>query len=153
MKKDYKVSMKYRVLEGSPSQRALVDIVVTVKARSVEEAVIKAKESVSGTKIRHKHTSCVEADGKVIQIGVHGKTAEERAEEVLGCLTPCEKNAVYRSLWFDRVVADVKSMDSALANEQAEYVASRYVYDGEYDCEQGYWSNLNALIRAVKETG
>lgn len=151
MKKDYRVSMKYFVQEGVSGQHALVDIIVAVKAKSVEEAVAKAKESVSSAKIRYKYTSCVETDGKVIQIGVYGKTEEDRAEGILGCLTPGEKDAIYRSVWFDHVVADVKSMDNGLTGEQAEYVASRYVYDGEYDCERSYWENLNTLIRAVKK--
>ena len=67
------------------------------------------------------------------------------------------KDKVYRILWAESVAEDAQSeMDDQnratddMSDEEldriAEIVAYRYCFEGKYDCNIDYWSNLGALI-------
>lgn len=79
----------------------------------------------------------------------------DKIKELLKTLTEEEKDAIYRSVWFDRVTEDIKSRledtDDTLTQDQIEYAASRYVYDGEYDCTLAYWDNIDGVIQLAKD--
>ena len=71
-------------------------------------------------------------------------------------------DAVYRFLWFEHVLEDTKEyMTGELGydgpplsqkdNDTATIVASRYVYEGDYDCNLPYWSNIENLVGEVEE--
>lgn len=78
-----------------------------------------------------------------------------KIKELLKTLTEEEKDAIYRSVWFDRVTEDIKSRlkdtSDALTPDQIEYAAFRYVYDGQYDCTLAYWNNIDGVIQLAKD--
>lgn len=63
-----------------------------------------------------------------------------------------EKDEAYRYLWLSYVKADVISHaedeleDITLTDDEVEFIARRYVYEGDYDCNLSYWQNLDNLI-------
>ncbi len=75
------------------------------------------------------------------------------------------KDAVYRYLWLDYVKEDVRSiadgtpdMFESFTDECYESIiesaARRYVYDGDYDCNLDYWTNIqNVLNEQLKLDG
>lgn len=62
---------------------------------------------------------------------------------------------LYRILHMPYVKEDVKHMLNELEIDTSAYnlecliddCASRYVYDGDYDCNLSYWQNLENIIR------
>lgn len=70
-------------------------------------------------------------------------------------LSAVEKDDVYRYLWSKHVKEDVESlcedMDIVLTEDQTEIIVERYVYNGDYDCNLPYWTNIENLIRECKE--
>ena len=71
-------------------------------------------------------------------------------------------DAVYRALWFEHVLEDVESYmtsekgyDGPPLSEDAkgvaQIVASRYVYNGDYDHAISYWDNIDALVEEERE--
>lgn len=88
-------------------------------------------------------------------------TKTEANEFVLN-LTTEEKDAVYRRLWADHVRYDVEQylheMDEDFSGYGADdfknlidAVTDRYVYEGDYDCDMCYWSNLESIIKEEME--
>lgn len=78
----------------------------------------------------------------------------QKAETILAKYDEDTKDALYRAVWFDRVCDDIRAyekdemdLDTPLTDEQVEYAAERYVYDGEYDCNQSYWCNIGSVIK------
>lgn len=76
----------------------------------------------------------------------------EKARLILSELGPEMRDAIYRSVWFDHVCNDVrayeKEMDlkKPLTEDQVHYAAERYVYDGQYNCNCTYWTNIEIVI-------
>lgn len=78
------------------------------------------------------------------------------AEQKVENMNYYERAAVYSVIRKMYVLEDVKSLldcrdlDESLSddeyNELADTVAERYVYDGKYDCNLSYWTNLDTLI-------
>lgn len=68
---------------------------------------------------------------------------------ILRALTSEEKDSLFRALWSEHVAADVKSfaesIDVNLSESQIKEAADRYV-NGEYDCNQDYWTNLETIV-------
>lgn len=66
-----------------------------------------------------------------------------------------ERDQLYRHLWMKHVVEDITShlgdIDTELTDEEIEAAAKRYVYDGDYDCNLDYWSNIENVIYRVIE--
>lgn len=69
-------------------------------------------------------------------------------------------DAVYRALWFDHVIEDVESYMTEkrgydgppLTGDDkgiAVTIASRYVYEGDYDCNVSYWDQIDTLLDDV----
>lgn len=60
------------------------------------------------------------------------------------------RDDAYREVWCEHVYEDViaraKDTDTELAEGVAEQCAYRYVYEGDYDCNFDYWTNLDNLI-------
>ena len=66
-----------------------------------------------------------------------------------------QRDDIYRLVWKKYVKEDVKSRIEDLhvldKNDEnfniiVETVATRYVYDGDYDCNLTYWENIDNLI-------
>lgn len=61
-----------------------------------------------------------------------------------------DKDRIYRMLWHDYVVTDIISRaeenDTELSDEEVQTAADLYVYEGEYDCNLPYWTNIDNLI-------
>lgn len=78
------------------------------------------------------------------------KSSEAKAKEILKTLTPEEADAIYRAVWVDRVIEDIKSYlddsDRKAADNVIKLAAQIYVYDGEYDCNLSYWNNIANVI-------
>ena len=78
----------------------------------------------------------------------------EKTHSFVETLSSTERDDLYRYLWSDYVRNDVReklaSDDIGLSDEDVkaiiEAVVEYYVYDGEYDCELGYWDNISNLI-------
>jgi len=80
------------------------------------------------------------------------------AEEIANKLSAKQKDDLYRILWKEHVKEDVESEleqcdDEALeslSDEEMEafvdQIATRYVYNGDYDCNLSYWDNIGNLI-------
>lgn len=89
-------------------------------------------------------------------------TPEQTADSILAHCPDPVKDALYRSIWFDHVCKDILSRMEDLEDEddeygnplteaQVQYAASRYVYDGEYDCNLSYWDNIDRVIELARE--
>ena len=79
------------------------------------------------------------------------RTNESIAEEILASCSPSVQDCLYRSVWFDRVCEDIVSRAEEIGygditEEEVQYAASRYVYDGKYDCNLSYWDNIDNVI-------
>lgn len=83
------------------------------------------------------------------------KTTTKISSEEIMNLDSVTKDEIYRMLWKEYVVEDVtqhletrddinKSSEEMI--EMIDRIATRYVYDGEYDCNLPYWDNLDNLI-------
>lgn len=65
---------------------------------------------------------------------------------------------LYRILHMPYVKEDIKSMIDEMEIDTSDYdleclidnCASRYVYDGDYDCNLSYWDNIKNII--INET-
>ena len=65
-----------------------------------------------------------------------------------------DKDIIYHQMWQQIVFEDAKSYADAegmeLSDEQVSEVARLYV-SGKYDCNEGYWTNIQTLINEVIE--
>lgn len=81
---------------------------------------------------------------------MYNEKIEQKINTILKDLTEEEKDAIYRKLWYNHVLEDVYSFandeDIEITDDIAENVAYRYVYEGDYDCNLSYWSNIKNLI-------
>lgn len=70
-------------------------------------------------------------------------------------LTYEEQDDVYRYLWSQHVREDVEGhandIDADLTEEEVDKVVEMYVYQGKYECNIDYWSNIENLIDYVIE--
>lgn len=78
----------------------------------------------------------------------------KKVKTLLASLSAEEKDMVYRKLWYEHVLEDALSFmtenDHEVSEEVAKEVATRYVYDGRYDCNDSYWTNIKLLIEEVE---
>lgn len=81
---------------------------------------------------------------------------------ILNTMNAEEREELLNQLWLPLVIQDVQShlkdrIDNtdpndkyrAVTNDEIEHIAHRFVYERDYDCNQDYWSNLDALIDNV----
>lgn len=78
-----------------------------------------------------------------------------KIKEMLDGLAPADRDAAYRYLWAQHVREDVcshaQTLDTELTADEIDYITERYVYDGDYDCNLDYWTNIENLIEEVSE--
>ena len=71
----------------------------------------------------------------------------------IDALTYEEQDDVYRYLWSQHVREDVEShandIDADLTEEEIDKIVEMYVYQGKYECNIDYWSNIENLIDYV----
>lgn len=102
-------------------------------------------------KLPKENTRKVQKMSKII------KTKDRiRAEEAVEKMSYSERAVIYAVIRKSYVKEDVygcldgRDLDESLSEEEyeelADTVAERYVFEGEYDCNQSYWSNLDHLI-------
>ena len=81
--------------------------------------------------------------------------SNEELFKLIDSLKPYRKDELYRHLWVNHVREDVRTILEEydvpyLSDDDFEAMiddcANRFVYNGEYDCNADYWSNLDALI-------
>lgn len=64
-----------------------------------------------------------------------------------------DQDDIYRYLWHQHVMEDVEAhstdMGVTLTKDEIDLAAERYVYDGDYDCNFDYWSNIEGVINKV----
>lgn len=74
--------------------------------------------------------------------------------QIIDLLSLEEQDAIYRHLWAQRVQEDVRhqldELNVTLSDDQIFRIAARYVYDGAYDCNLSYWSNIRNLIHDIQ---
>lgn len=83
-------------------------------------------------------------------------------DELINRMSYAQKDNVYRRVWMEHVIEDIKELlsrneihiEKGLNEDQLDALvndaATRYVYDGEYDCNLCYWDNLKNLIESRK---
>lgn len=75
---------------------------------------------------------------------------DEKLQKKVDSLSEKERDDIYRYLWAEHVKADIEEYaednDITLDEEDVEAIANRYVYDGKYDCNLDYWTNIGKLI-------
>lgn len=79
------------------------------------------------------------------------KSYELMAEEILASCNSSVRDALYRSVWFDRVCEDILAEAEEIgygdiSEEEIQYAAELYVYHGKYDCNCSYWDNIDSVI-------
>ena len=86
--------------------------------------------------------------------GVKVENSEEIENEelinMIDSLDFSQRDTIYKHLWTEYVEEDVRTRAEErkikLSEDQIGYVADRYVYDGDYDCDLSYWDNIDNLI-------
>ena len=81
--------------------------------------------------------------------------SNEELFKLIDSLKPYKKDELYRHLWVNHVREDMKTILEEydvpyLSDDDFDALiddcANQFVYNGEYDCNTDYWSNLEALI-------
>lgn len=154
----------------------LVDIKASVRAENRDKAIEKMKSLASNVQIKapdgamhhgleYDYTKYVEESHQAkahvdlnAPLGLRnvlsgpGSDAAVKVAEALKGLTEKEKDAIYKSLQYDRVYADILSYSKdkllALTDRQAEWVALYYV-----ECESrhgsDYWDSIASAIKSA----
>ena len=98
--------------------------------------------------------------GKKIKIKLSKRAEKKEIEKTLSKVPYELCDRIYRCLWFRRVRIDVKDRmvdayedyimetNAKVVNNVIDCVAEQYVYEGDYDCNQSYWENIDNLIDA-----
>ncbi|MBO5435958.1 hypothetical protein J6A31_09200 [bacterium] len=85
-------------------------------------------------------------------ITINSNDSAETIAEKIETLDSITKDAIYRRLWLPHVIEDITShLETRGELEDFDendiiVMAKQYVYDGDYDCELGYWDNIDNLI-------
>lgn len=89
---------------------------------------------------------------KVLSLYLHDNMLSLNVIKTLMKLNYDEIDQVYRYVWHQHVYKDVlgyiqdtNPRFAFLNEDDARIIAARYVYDGEYDCERDYWTNIDSL--------
>lgn len=85
-----------------------------------------------------------------------------KVANVLSAINAEEREELLNQLWMPLVIQDIQShlkdlIDKddpndkyrTVTEDEIEHIAHRFVYERDYDCNQDYWSNLDALINDV----
>lgn len=92
---------------------------------------------------------------KAIMVGTLTDYEKEKLQEILMRLLPSrEKDDLYRKIWAEHVMRDIKSFAAdkgiEISNEKVKEAAEAYV-NGRYDCNLSFWENLQNLISEIPE--
>ena len=85
-----------------------------------------------------------------------GQTKTEVMKNFVDSLDWEARDAIYRHIWSERVREDIENhlenMDETLTHDELRTVVERYVYQGAYDCNLNYWTNIeNLIIEVVRD--
>lgn len=79
---------------------------------------------------------------------------DNKTLEFLNSLDAKEKDELYRHLWRNYVVEDIKeyaeAFDVSTSQEMIEIAAVLFV-SGCYDCNLSYWENIECVIKKLKK--
>jgi hypothetical protein len=76
----------------------------------------------------------------------------EKLDELLTELNYSTSNYIYRRLWANHVKEDIVSRIKdnfswlKYSDKDIEECAKRYTFEGDYDCNCTYWTNIDAVI-------
>lgn len=80
-------------------------------------------------------------------------TTFEDIKPFLDNCDPILSDQIYRYLWTDHVIEDIKShmekMEITLTDEEIKTAAKDHTYHGDYDCNLTYWENIENNINNV----
>lgn len=130
-----------------------------IEAASVEEAKEIAEEMDGGDfyecgETDWEYDSTEDDKGNVLDC------PKETSEYIYRLLSTQQKDEIFRKVWFEHVREDAEArlmenpdIDIPKGAELVlcKYVANRYVYEGDYDCNLPYWDNIDNLIREFRE--
>lgn len=80
---------------------------------------------------------------------------KRKLESIVKELDHFEKDKLYRLLWSEYVKKDFLSQltpDDNFTDEDIDACVTKYVYDGGYECNLDYWTNINNIINKRKES-
>lgn len=65
-----------------------------------------------------------------------------------------DRDRIYREVWAEHVKEDAlahfeEEYGETIDEGDAEIIAERYVFQGDYDCNQSYWNNLEAIKESL----
>ena len=70
--------------------------------------------------------------------------------KIMEKLKPCEKDELYKELWFEHIKKDVVVFASSnhipVNSQLADAVAKNLVFQSEYDFDQSYWGNIKSQL-------
>ena len=85
-------------------------------------------------------------------MSIVNKRLSKEFRERLDNMSFAEKDAIYRAVWFERVAEDVESYaedNYLLTDDIISGIADAFVYEGDYDCNLDYWTNIENLINSI----
>lgn len=70
--------------------------------------------------------------------------------KIMEKLKPCEKDELYKELWFEHIKKDVVVFASSnhipVNSQLADAVAKNLVFQSEYDFDKSYWDNIKSQL-------
>lgn len=80
---------------------------------------------------------------------------DDNTRKLFETLTSAETENIYRAVHFNYIVEDIKIVlkeeEKELKDSLIAEAAARYAYDGDYDCNLDYWSNIRNLVDEVSK--
>lgn len=62
------------------------------------------------------------------------------------------RDNIYRDVWKEHVIEDIFAYEEdegiKLSEDDIEFVADKFVYEGDYDCNLSYWDNIDGIVRS-----
>ena len=80
-------------------------------------------------------------------------TISPELKEKIDNMSSYEQDQIYRYLWAQHIREDVESLceeeEIELNDGDIDLIVEKYVYEGKYDCNLSYWTNLENLIDEI----
>ena len=80
-------------------------------------------------------------------------TISPEQKEKIDNMSSYEQDQIYRYLWAQHVREAVESLcdeeEIELNDGNIDLIVEKYVYEGKYDCNLSYWTNLENLIDEI----
>lgn len=83
---------------------------------------------------------------------------DDNIKTIIDKLSQQDKDDIYRYLWKDYIKKDIEDYleercdDITLTDDLIDYAADLYVYEGEYDCNFDYWTNIEHVCELAYQT-